>query len=297
MTGLMAAGVLRSDHMVHSADMELADEEIRLLGCLIEKERATPDQYPLTTNALRTACNQKSNRDPVVDYDTAVIERTMLSLRDMGYARTVTGSGRTVKHKQVLDEALGLTNAEISILGVLMLRGAQTPNELRTRTERLHGFEDNDAVERTLGQLTVGDRPLVVCIGKQSGQREARWVHLLDGKQEPDSDSGRPPAPSPDHAAASGHETSPSMADEAPGPMPDRAGAIRPSPPPPVAPEPQQRSAAPGSIVSAGAPARASRIAELEEEVATLRDELGELRSRFDDLAQQLGIVDGGADG
>ncbi len=278
--------------------MELANEEIRLLGCLIEKERATPDQYPLTTNALRTACNQKSNRDPVVDYDTGVVERTMLSLRDMGYARTVTGSGRTVKHKQVLDEALGLTNAEISILGVLMLRGAQTPNELRTRTERLHGFEDNAAVERTLDQLTVGDRPLVVCIGKQSGQREARWVHLLDGRRDPAPSPGAvvTPRPSSDLAARDANEARPPIIHDAPAVASEPAADLRPVPPTPVAPEPQQGVTAPGPVVSAGAPARASRIAELEREVATLRDELGQLRSRFDDLAQQLGIDEGGAD-
>lgn len=291
--------------MVHSADMELSDEEIRVLGCLIEKERATPDQYPLTTNALRTACNQKSNRDPVVDYETNAVERTMFALREMGYARTVTGSGRTVKHKQVLDEALGVTNGEISILGVLMLRGAQTPNELRTRTERLHGFEDNDAVERTLAQLASGDRPLVVCIGKQSGQREARWVHLLDGKspvgavspstistsagpavtptiisdQRSPEVQGAGPAVAPVPTSADAAGRSAGMPQDAGGPVSHES---RPAP-------------VPGSIVSAGAPARASRMAELEHEVAALREELVVLRSRFDDLAEQLGIEEPGS--
>ena len=282
--------------MVHNADMELTDEEIRVLGCLIEKERATPDQYPLTTNALRTACNQKSNRDPVVDYETNVVERTMLSLRDRGYARTVTGSGRTVKHKQVLDEALGVTNGEISILGVLMLRGAQTPNELRTRTERLHGFEDNDAVERTLAQLATGDRPLVVCIGKQSGQREARWVHLLDGKSPAGAIAPPIATPAPSAAPAPAQpapaeQRSVELASTSAPPAP-----VPPAPTPSVPPTPVAEASAPaaGAIVSSGAPARASRLAELEQEVVVLREELAALRSRFDDLAEQLGIDESG---
>ncbi len=106
--------------------MELTETEIRVLGCLIEKERATPDQYPLTSNALRNACNQKTNREPIVDYGESEIDTTMLSLRAEGYARSITGSGRTVKHKQVLDEALSLSNGEISVLAVMMLRGPQT---------------------------------------------------------------------------------------------------------------------------------------------------------------------------
>ena len=199
--------------MGHTADMELTAEEIRVLGCLIEKERATPDHYPLTTNALRTACNQKSNRDPVVDYGVATVEQTMLSLRDHGFARTVTGSGRTVKHKQVVDEALALSNAEVSIIGVLLLRGPQTPNELRVRTERLHDFEGNDAVESTLDALTHREIPLVTCLGKAPGQREARWHHLL-GETAPAETAPAPTAPETSAPETSAPATPPTVSSD-----------------------------------------------------------------------------------
>ncbi len=201
--------------MDHRADRELTDIEIRVLGSLIEKERATPDQYPLTTNALRSACNQKSNRDPVVDYTSPMIEQTMLSLRDKGLARTVRGGGRTDKHKQTFDEALGLSNGEVSVLGVLMLRGPQTVNELRIRTERLHGFADNQGVEATLQSLASRDQPLVRRIGRAAGQREDRWIELL--------------SPSDDHPPAAATEPRPPTdRDGETRSFSDRAGETRP---------------------------------------------------------------------
>ncbi|MGI9615901.1 MAG: YceH family protein [Acidimicrobiales bacterium] len=272
--------------MAHTADLELTAEELRVLGALIEKERATPDQYPLTTNALRTACNQKSSRDPVVDYGQAEVETAMLSLRDKGYARTVTGSGRTVKHKQVLDEALGLSNGEVSVLGVLMLRGPQTPNELRTRTDRLHGFEDNAGVERTLETMAAGQPSLVRCIGRDTGQREDRWVHLLaDDDDVPAGVVGGASAPSP--ALPGRTESSQDVSAPLGGPTesphhaePDViASASAPSSPPTSASTPM------------GQPTEdVARIAELEAEVADLRAEVDRLRDRFDDLASQLGM-------
>lgn len=252
--------------MAHTADLELTAEELRVLGALIEKERATPDQYPLTTNALRTACNQKSSREPVVDYSVGEVETAMLSLRDKGYARTVTGSGRTVKHKQVIDEALGLSNAEVSLLGVLMLRGPQTPNELRTRTERLHGFDDNAAVEQSLETMAIGEPRLVRCIGRASGQREDRWEHLLAAEGDSVADTtayGAAPEP-----ASAPPDTAPTTA----------------SPRPTVRIEP---ASTPADSETTG---DADRVAELEAEVAELRTEVDQLRDRFDDLALQLGI-------
>jgi uncharacterized protein YceH (UPF0502 family) len=159
--------------------MDLSAEEIRVLGCLIEKEHTTPDQYPLTTNALRLACNQKSNREPVVDYEERTVDRAMLGLRERKLARTVVGSGRTSKHKHVLGEAWGLTTAEAAILSVLAVRGPQTVAELRTRTERMADIGSPDAVQKVLEAMASRLEPLVTCVGRRPGQKEERWAHLL----------------------------------------------------------------------------------------------------------------------
>src|SRR5688572_4436261 len=117
--------------------MELTPEEIRVLGCLVEKEATTPDNYPLSSNALVNACNQTTNRDPVVDYSEREVDQVMISLREQGLARTVRGDGQRVhKHKHVLGEAIGVDRRALALLSVLMLRGAQTAAELRIRTER-----------------------------------------------------------------------------------------------------------------------------------------------------------------
>lgn len=163
--------------------MQRTPVEIRILGCLVEKHLTTPDNYPLTTNALVAACNQRSNRDPVVDYDERTVDTTMMELRADGLARTVTG-GRTPKHRHILDEALDLDERSLALLGVLMLRGPQTVGELRIRTERAATFIDLDEVEATLTALASRDRPLVRRLDRRPGQKEPRWVHLLGG--EPD---------------------------------------------------------------------------------------------------------------
>jgi uncharacterized protein YceH (UPF0502 family) len=159
--------------------MDLSAEEIRVLGCLIEKERTTPDQYPLTTNALRLACNQKSNREPIVDYDERTVDQAMLSLRERKLARTVVGGGRTSKHKHVLGETWGLDAEEQAVLSVLALRGPQTVGELRTRTERMVELPSLQAVERVLDRLAARSEPLVANMGRRTGQKEERWAHLL----------------------------------------------------------------------------------------------------------------------
>ena len=161
--------------------MELSEAEIRVLGCLIEKELTTPDQYPLTTNALVAACNQKSNREPVVDYDDRAVDAAMLSLREQGLARTITGSGRALKHRQVLNEALQLDQGALAVLGVLAVRGPQTIGELRTRTDRAHAFPDLDSVGTVLEQLSARPEPLVLRLERRPGQKEARWAQLLGG--------------------------------------------------------------------------------------------------------------------
>lgn len=159
----------------------LTAEEARVVGALAEKQLATPQYYPLTLNALVNACNQSNNRDPVVTYDEATVVEAVGSLREKGYARIVhPGSGsRATKYRQVLDEALGLDRPELALLCVLLLRGPQTLNELRTRTERLADFDDASAVEHDLERLSAREEPLVVNIGRQAGQREERFATTL----------------------------------------------------------------------------------------------------------------------
>jgi uncharacterized protein len=163
--------------------LELTAEQVRVLGCLVEKALTTPEQYPLTTNALVLACNQKSNRDPVVDYSERTVDQAMLGLRELGLARTVTGGGRTNKHRHIVGEALGLDAGEVAVLSVLMLRGAQTIGELRTRTERSHGFGSLDEVEAALASLAARPEPLAVQLDRLPGHKEARWAHLLSGDE------------------------------------------------------------------------------------------------------------------
>ncbi len=152
--------------------------QLRVLGCLIEKQRTTPEQYPLTLNALRLACNQATNRDPVLELDESQVRTAAQSLGTLGWARLATGPGsRTAKYRQLFGDALDLMPAEISLLAVLMLRGPQTVNELKTRTERLHHFGATDDVVRTLEQLA--GKELVQLLDRQPGQREERWSHLL----------------------------------------------------------------------------------------------------------------------
>jgi len=158
--------------------MEPDAVEIRVLGCLIEKQRTTPDVYPLTLNALRLACNQSTNRDPVVDYDENTIRGAIERLVQRKWATLASWSNRrSMKYRQTLDRALDLGDADISVLTVLMLRGPQTPGELKTRTERLHSFGDMDEVGETLERLIARD--LVVRLDRRPGQREERYRHQL----------------------------------------------------------------------------------------------------------------------
>jgi uncharacterized protein len=161
------------------AAQSLNPVELRVLGCLIEKQRTTPEQYPLTLNALRLACNQTSNREPVLDLDEAEVRAAAQSLGTHGYARLATGPGsRTAKYRQLFGEALDLMPGEVSVLAILMLRGPQTVSELKTRTERLHHFASAGDVADTLARLEA--KELVRLLGKRPGQREERWGHLLE---------------------------------------------------------------------------------------------------------------------
>jgi uncharacterized protein len=163
--------------------MEPDAVEIRVVGCLIEKQRTTPDVYPLTLNALRLACNQSTNRDPVVDYDENTIRGAIERLVQRKWATLASWSNRrSMKYRQTVDSALNLSDPEISVLTVLMLRGPQTPGELKTRTERLHSFADMDDLGATLDRLI--ERDLAARLDRRPGQREERYRHLLSEEAE-----------------------------------------------------------------------------------------------------------------
>jgi uncharacterized protein len=176
--------------------MEPDAVEMRVLGCLIEKQRTTPDVYPLTLNALRLACNQSTNRDPVVDYDENTIRGGIDRLVQRKWVTLASWSNRrSMKYRHTLDGALGLDDGEMAILDVLVLRGAQTPGELKTRTERLHRFAGMDELGETLERLI--ERELVVRLERRPGQREERYRHLLGGDEVPDGEPERIPRPAP----------------------------------------------------------------------------------------------------
>ena len=152
--------------------------ELRVLGCLIEKQRTTPEVYPLSLNALRLACNQSTNRDPVVEYDEATIRAALDRLARKGWTRLASGPGsRAAKFRHLFDEALGISRAETALLCVLMLRGPQTPGELKQRTQRLHAFPSLADLEQTLSWLI--DRGLVARLQRRPGQKEQRFQQLL----------------------------------------------------------------------------------------------------------------------
>ena len=155
--------------------------EIRVLGCLIEKQRTTPDAYPLSLNALKLACNQATNRDPVVDYDEQTIRSALERLSRKGWTRLASGAGsRAAKYRHLFDQVVGVSPAEISLLAVLMLRGAQTPGELKQRAERLHPFASLEQLHEVLEGLI--ERELVARLERRPGQKEERYTHLLGGE-------------------------------------------------------------------------------------------------------------------
>jgi uncharacterized protein len=215
--------------------------EIRVLGCLLEKQRTTPDAYPLTLNGLRLACNQATNRDPVVDYDEATIREALRRLADRRWIRLASGHGsRAAKYRHLLDEALGLGRDDLALLCVLMLRGAQTPGELKQRSERLHAFADLDAVEATLDRLI--EHGHVARLERRPGQKEERFRQLLGGEE------GGEPA----HV--------------------DGAAAV-------VTPAAEQLATRSAPAGGEPPPGPSTALAELEERVARLESEVAELRA------------------
>ena len=179
--------------------MQIGQTEARVLGCLIEKELTTPDYYPLTLNALQTACNQSSNRDPVTNLDEAAVIAAIDALRDRKLVRWVKAArSRSAKYRHDVGEALDLPVPHRSLLAVLLLRGPQTVGELRTRTDRYHDFDSLAEVETTLHELRDREEPLTERLERQPGQKEARWQELLSDRARlaPD-DVQTPQAPAP----------------------------------------------------------------------------------------------------
>lgn len=162
---------------------QLSETEVRVLGSLVEKQLTTPEYYPLTMNALTAACNQKSNREPVMSLGEGEIQTAIDRLRDLNLVYLFYGSGsRTVKYKHMIPSVYELDPAGTAVMTVLMLRGAQTIGEIRDRTSRLFDFRDLNEVQTALDELTRRDEPLIVKLERQAGQKEARYAHLLSGE-------------------------------------------------------------------------------------------------------------------
>jgi hypothetical protein len=177
----------------------LSDVEARVLGCLVEKEITTPEYYPLSLNALVHACNQKSNRDPLMNLDEGAARQALRALGEQALARSASGDSRVAKYEHRLSEVFNFTRPETAILCELLLRGPQTPGELRSRAERMHAFEDLSVVQSTLKHLMEREPPLAKLLPRQPGNKEARYVHLLSGDVEV-----REPAPVEETNASGG---------------------------------------------------------------------------------------------
>jgi uncharacterized protein YceH (UPF0502 family) len=176
--------------MILRMEYSLNDAEVRVLGALVEKEITTPEYYPLSLNALVNACNQKSNRDPVVSLDEDAVRSAIRSLNELGLTRFAsTADSRVGKYEHRLNETFNFHRHEIAILCVLLLRGPQTPGELRTRTERMYAFEDLESVHNALNLLAKREPPLVKVLPRQPGTKESRYVHLLSPVADADRSS------------------------------------------------------------------------------------------------------------
>jgi len=160
---------------------QLTDIEARVLGALVEKEITTPEYYPLSLNALVNACNQKSNREPVMALDESAVRTALRSLSDQSLARSAGTDSRVAKYEHRLSDLFNFHRHEIAVLCVMLLRGPQTPGELRTRTDRMYSFEDLDSVHSALNLLMKRDPPLVVLLPRQPGTKESRYAHLFSG--------------------------------------------------------------------------------------------------------------------
>lgn len=165
--------------------LQFSENEIRVLGCLIEKESTTPEYYPLSLNAILNACNQKSNREPVMALDEAAVRNALRTLSDQALVRSASSDSRVAKYEHRLSDLYNFHRHEIAVLCVLLLRGPQTPGELRTRAERMYAFEDLEAVHSALNLLMRREPPLVKVLPRQPGTKESRYMHLFAGEDAP----------------------------------------------------------------------------------------------------------------
>jgi uncharacterized protein YceH (UPF0502 family) len=227
-----------------SHPIHLTPAQARVLGALVEKEVTTPDAYPLSLNALLNACNQLSNRDPVMRLDEEEVRLALRRLEDQGLAgRARSADGRVTKYEHWLGEAFNFTRAENALICVLLLRGPQTPGELRSRTDRLHSFDELSDVLSGLQKLSERDPSLVAVLPRQPGTKEARYAHLLSGPVESAAAPDFSPPPRVMHSASF------NLTEHDSGPSADQ-----------------------------------DRIAQLEATVAALRQEVAELRQKIDNL-------------
>jgi hypothetical protein len=234
--------------------VDLSAPEIRVLGCLLEKQRTTPDAYPLSLNALRLACNQSTNRDPVVEYDEATIRAALDRLGRRKWTTLASWStARSVKYKHLLDQALRLSDAQLALVTVLMLRGPQTAGELRQRSERMHRFDSGDELERTLAELS--ERELIEALPRRPGERGQRYAHRLSAAGE-----AAPAALAAEPAPAAPAPAAPAPTAE-PAPLAAEPAPAAPAPPPDDG--------------------LAARVEALEGEVAALREQLSALRAEL----------------
>ena len=240
----------------------LSHEQLRVLGALTEKAATTPGTYPLTSNALRTACNQRSSRDPVVDYDEDTVKSALLALRERGLAKTIRGAGsRVFKHAHTLDVALELDPAQIAVLSVLALRGPQTVGEIKTRTERQHQFTSLDEVDEALRLLASLDEPLIERLEREPGKKEPRWQHRLDtdpfaAPQIRPTNEEPPPSPQSDRDVADS----------------EASGQSRPDPP----------AWPPPPLLTQESDARAATLEEITARIQRLEQTLEEIEQRLD---------------
>lgn len=221
---------------------------VRVLGALIEKKLATPDNYPLTLKSLMAACNQSSNRDPVMDLDETALLRGLEELGRRHWAREVLSGGRVKRYREEIGETLHLHRPELAILSVLLLRGPQTVGEIKTRTNRLFEFVDLSHVEITLDSLADLSTPLAIGLSRRPGQKENRWTHLLGGEPEEDEDPVEPTGAPGQLGAASSRGTRGSGSTGGG----DRIGALE------------------------------AEVASLREEVVSLREDLEAFRGQFE---------------
>ena len=238
--------------------------ELRVLGALMEKEQTTPDQYPMTIKAVITACNQKTNRDPVTQLSETQVVEALDRLR-LDVLTWRSEGARAERWEQRLDRRWSLTPPRKAIMTLLLLRGPQTPGELKSRSERMHHFDSVDEVEQTLKDLAAGDEDRMVCeLPRRPGQRECRWAHLC-GEDDPKAVEAASPAVAPQAASPA---------------------------PPATAPAPVTSSEPRGPSSMERLEAAESEVSELREEVSALRDELGTLREELKALRIRLGDLD-----